>query len=116
MKPKYTTPSTFSEWQAFSRAIREASDRIRAYKLARAFALAATVGLPADGCCIHNAACDVNLTGWCFRNPERLRVAKQVNHDLNDWRASEIAGRVSSRAWNLASDLEQERGFTPLKR
>lgn len=116
MKAKYTTPRTFAEWQAFSRAVREASDRIRAYRLTRAFALAATVGLPADGCCIHNAACDVNLTGWCHGNPQRLHVAKRVNHELKDWRASEVAGRVSSRAWNIASDLERDRGFAPLIR
>lgn len=100
MNHKFTTPRTFSQWQAFSRVVGEMAERVHSHKLARAYALGATVGLPACANSIHNAACDDAMTGWCHRNPLRLRVAKRVNHTINDWTASQIAGRVSSRAWN----------------
>lgn len=63
--------------------------------------LAASVGIPRDGCCLHNASIDENFTGWCAGagGYNRLKVAKRANHIVSDWTASQMADRVIARAW-----------------
>jgi hypothetical protein len=65
----------------------------------RGWALAASVGIPRDLCCLHNASLDDGLRGWCAGNPERLRVAKLAKAILNDWSASRLADAICARMW-----------------
>lgn len=90
----------FQQWQSVYHQTRVMADRIRQMRIDRAYALAATVGLPPILNCIHNAAIDDDLKGWCAGDPYRLRIAKQVNHMLNDWREHNAADRIQKRAWN----------------
>jgi hypothetical protein len=92
--------SNFKAWQAFADSIRarvQSCDRMRED---RAWSLAASVGIPRCGCSLHNASIDDAMTGWCAGNPMRLKIAKRANHILSDCRASQIASRITSRAWD----------------
>ena len=66
----------------------------------RAWALAASVGIDRNMCCLHNASIDDEMRGWCAGNPRRLKVAKRAAYILNDWRASRLAERIISRAYD----------------
>ncbi len=95
-------PMSFDAWCAFSRAIRARADALVASRRDAAFALAASVGIPRNLCCLHNAAIDDDLRGWCKGNPARLRVAKRANWLLSNhvWEPSRLADRIISRAWD----------------
>lgn len=90
----------FKQWQEFSQRISARAKVAQDMRHNRGWALAETVDIPRDGCCLHNAAIDDDMTGWCFRNPQRLKIAKRANHILNDWRISHLADRIINRAWN----------------
>jgi hypothetical protein len=90
----------FRQWQKYGSQINARAKLITDARHDRGWALALTVGIPHDGCCLHNASIDDKLTGWCFNNPERLRVAKLANAIVNDWRASRVAERMVARKWN----------------
>lgn len=93
-------PITFKEWQAIAQRVNSIAKRLQDARHDQGWKLAASVGIPHDMCCLHNASIDDNLTGWCHKNPERLRVAKQANHIVNDWEISHKAQKIVSRAWN----------------
>lgn len=102
MKAKYQLPETFAEWQAFSIAVHNCATRIKSARDDIAWRLAASVGIPRDGCCLHNASIDESLTGWCagVGGYERLQVAKRASHLLNDWRIVNLANRITQRAFD----------------
>lgn len=98
--------NTETEWQpafalflAESRAITARAARLTHSIHARAWRLAASVGIGRDACCLHNASIDDRMTGWCKANPERLRAAKRATAILSDWTAHGIAETISARLW-----------------
>jgi len=90
----------FTEYQKQSENIRERAQRVQDSIHNRGWNLAQSVGIGRCGCSLHNASIDDKLTGWCFKNPERLRVAKLANALVNDWSVSHIADRIISRLYN----------------
>lgn len=89
-------------WRERFEAWRKASDELvaRAFLIDNArrekgWALAESVGIPRHGGCLHNAACDERLTGWCKDNPERLRAARIANRWTQEYRATRIARRIA---------------------
>lgn len=66
---------------------------------ARGWALAATVEIPQCMCCLHNAALDDNLIGWCHGNPHRLAVAQRARYMVNRTRAGDLARKRTARAY-----------------
>lgn len=89
----------FKAWQDFATKIRQRADAAEKMRMERAWALAATVGIPRCGCSLHNASIDDELRGWCAGNPKRLKVAKRANHILMDSRISRLADSIVSRAY-----------------
>lgn len=99
----YASPNTFAEWITFSRAVHAAATRLQTIKDNQAWALALTVGIPRDGCCLHNASIDDAGTGWCAGpdGRQRLKVAKRAAHMLRaNWEISRRADRISQRAFD----------------
>ena len=67
----------------------------------RAWALAAAVGIPRDGCCLHNASIDDGLNGWCKDRPDRLQFAKQAVAMFNaSWAVTDLGWRLWRRGYN----------------
>lgn len=93
-------PNTFKEWQAYSANINARARALQASIHEQGWALAATVGIPRCMCSLHNAAIDDNMTGWCHNNPHRLKVAKRADHIVNDFTVSDMAQRITRRAWD----------------
>jgi len=87
-------------WQDFARRIDARAKAVDDAIHNRGWALAASVGIPRDGCCLHNASIDRELKGWCHRNPKRYRVARQANYLVNQWPASRLARRIIAREYN----------------
>ncbi len=90
----------FKMWQDYADQVRAHAEAIDRMRSERAWKLAASVGIGQCMCSLHNAAIDDDMTGWCHNNPRRLKVAKQANHILNDWRASRLADRIVQRAFD----------------
>jgi|APGre2960657404_1045060.scaffolds.fasta_scaffold93221_3 hypothetical protein len=68
---------------------------------ARAWKLAATVGIPRDLCCLHNASLDDDMKGWCHGNPHRLQVAKQAVAMFNaSWAVTDLGWQLWRRGYN----------------
>ena len=89
---------THAEWCARYGRMRGIAERISQMRFARALALAQSVGIPQLGNILGNAANDENLTGWCFRNPDRLRVAKAARHiEDSMWEGFRILDRWHNR-------------------
>ena len=88
---------TYTQWQNFARNIRERAQQLETSKKNEARELAHKNGL--DPSCIHNAAIDTELTGWCYRHPERLKIARQVEHALGDFSISHLADRIIDRQY-----------------
>ena len=99
-KTQVNPKEAIGRWTAYATAIRARADAINRSVQDRGWALAATVGIPRNCCALHNASIDDNLNGWCHRNPERLKVAKQASYLVNLWPASDLADRLIKRAWN----------------
>jgi hypothetical protein len=89
----------FAAWQAFSRDIGDRARRVKNARDDRAWALAASVGIPRCGCSLHNASTDTAMSGWCEGNPLRLKVAKRAVHIHNDWRIVRLADRIADREY-----------------
>ncbi len=89
-----------AQWIAKTDAIHARAKVINTRQHERGWKLAATVGIPHDGCCLHNASIDDKMTGWCAGNPHRLAIAKKASALVNDWRAARAAERMTSKAWN----------------
>lgn len=89
----------FAEWQQLARNVRDRAIALDKSTHDRGWALAKSVGIPRCGCSLHNAAIDDEMIGWCAGNPHRLKVAKQANHLLSLWHASNLADRIIARAW-----------------
>lgn len=88
-------------WRTRHKLLHQIADRIRAEKIKQAAVIwqaAFKSAIPPHNC-VHNAAIDDALHGWC-RTREQLRAAKKANELLNDWTASKIAARGSRRIWN----------------
>ena len=92
-----TPKLTFTEWQERSTSIRKRAERLQKSMHERGWKLAASVGIPRDFCCLHNASIDTELRGWCSGNPERLKVAKAANRILSDWSATRLAESIIRR-------------------
>jgi hypothetical protein len=94
-------------WDAFvsyAHGVRAITKRVKTARDDRAYRLGATVGLPRHALCIHNAALDKSLTGWCKDNPQRYRVAKRVNHMLCDWKPARLGDALIDRAYPRTND------------
>lgn len=97
---KTSNQNAFALWQAYAKSIRRRADALTNRIHDRGFAIAATVGIPRDLCCLHNASIDEDLRGWCKDAPERLAVAKRAVRIIDDWSASRLAEVLISRAYN----------------
>ncbi len=87
-------------WKELTQRVRVRAEALQRARHEEGWKLAASVGIPHCGCSLHNASIDDSLTGWCKNNPERLKVARQANHIVNDWEISHKADRIVRRAWN----------------
>ena len=94
-----TWQANFRQWQDYADKVNARAKRINDMRSDRGWALAASVGIPRCGCSLHNASIDNAMTGWCARNPKRLKVAKQATHIINDYSASRIAETLTRRKW-----------------
>ncbi len=75
---------------------------------ARAWKLAASVEIPRDMCCLHNASIDDEMKGWCADSPGRLKVAKRAVLMMDGaWAISDLARRIEARAFNRAEGRER---------
>lgn len=92
---------SFKDWQKFATNIRERAERLSRSRIDQGFALAATVQIPRNACCLHNASIDDELKGWCSGNVKRLKVAKKANWMVNQWawEPTQLADRIIARAW-----------------
>lgn len=90
----------FAAWRAYCEKITARAKAITERQHERGWQMAASVGIPRDGCCLHNASIDDSMTGWCKDNPTRLRVAKRANAITSDWRASRAADRMIKAKWD----------------
>jgi hypothetical protein len=88
---------TLEQWRELAARVHGMADRIWVMRRNRVDAVCRANGL--DIRCLHNAAGDDGLTGWCHQNPGRLKLAKALNRELSDWTPSRIAERICSRAW-----------------
>jgi hypothetical protein len=79
------------------REILERAGRCDAMRNDRGWKLAVSVGIPRCGCCLHNAANDKEMRGWCAGNPARHKAAKRANRLVTTWPAAEIAERIVAR-------------------
>lgn len=95
-----TWQEAFAQWQRIAHNATERAKLIKDARDAKAWELAASVGIGRCGCSLHNASIDTELRGWCKGNPHRLKVAKQATHILDDWTPYELAERISANAWN----------------
>ena len=103
---------TFAEWQEFTRRVRDMADRISRAREDRGWALAASVGIPRNTCCLHNASIDTDYRGWCS-GPDghhRLKVAKQANWMVTTWcwEPYRLADRIIARAWERVQKRAQQ--------
>ena len=102
MRPEWT--ADYAAWQAKARDVKARARAIAASRREQAIALGKTVGLPDNDCCIHNAAIDDEMRGWCAGPGgwERLKVAKRVKWMLDEWQweATRIADRIVSRSFS----------------
>lgn len=89
----------FTAWQRASAATMTRATEIDRAAQARGWALAATVEIPQCMCCLHNAALDDNLIGWCKDNPHRLAVAQRANYMVNRTRAADLARKRIAQAY-----------------
>lgn len=88
-------------WRTRRERLKAVASRIRKANLERAERIwkeAFGSSLPPSNC-VHNAAIDANLTGWC-KTRKQLRAAKQADALINDWTTSQIANRGSNRIWS----------------
>ncbi len=90
----------FQKWREIATEARSRAKRIDDSIHERGWALAASVGIPRCGCSLHNASIDDEMTGWCKDNPQRLKVAKQANYLVSQWRGSRIADKAIKSDWN----------------
>lgn len=90
----------FQAWQDYAQQMRERARRIEQMKRERAFAIAATVGLPPHALCIHNASLDTNCKGWSAAGPHVYKTARRARRLLDDWTASRLADKLISKAWD----------------
>lgn len=90
----------FAQWRTYCDEISARAKLITEARHETGWNLAASVGIPHDMCCLHNASIDDNMKGWCFENPTRLAAAKLANAIVNDWRASRVADRMIQAKWN----------------
>lgn len=99
----------FTSWQEWSRRIRARAQAVSNARADRAWALAASVGIPRNMCCLHNAAIDDSMQGWCKGNPKRLKVAKRANRMFIDYvfEPTRLADRITSRAYRRIQDEMQ---------
>lgn len=106
---RFAAPNTFAEWQTFARNVNETAQRLKASRDAEAWKIAAAVGIPRDGCCLHNASIDDGMRGWCAGagGRERLKAAKRANYILNDWRAHQLAEAIIRRAWDRVQQFDR---------
>ena len=86
----------------FAAMVRRICERTTKMRMERGFKIAASVGIGRDMCCIHNAAMDDSMSGWCHKNPARLKAAKQADFMVNEfaWQPSRLAEKILKNAWN----------------
>lgn len=95
-----TPKERIEKWQAYIASVEARAKALDEAIHDRGWALAASVGIPRDGCCLHNASIDDDLKGWCNMNPHRLKVAKEANYLVGQWPASNLARKIVMRSWN----------------
>ncbi len=100
MSHQISYQKAFATWKGLASSLRKRGQMIDNAIHDKGWSLAASVGIPHDMCCLHNASIDDELTGWCARNPAMLKVAKEANHLVNQWPGSRLADKLIQRAWN----------------
>jgi hypothetical protein len=94
--------ANFEAWQKFAENIRSRGEALAISRMEQGFALALSVGIPRDLCCLHNASIDDEMTGWCANNPKRLKAAKKAAWMCSEWcwEPTRLASKIISKAWN----------------
>lgn len=94
-------PSTFAEWQVYSRKVHAMADRIHAMRSARGWALARTIGINRCGCCLHNCSIDVKRVGWAHGpgGYARIATARRATRLVDDYTMYAMYRRIAERAW-----------------
>ena len=101
-----THTNSFEQWKQQVCALDQRVSRLQQSIHERGWKFAHSVGIGRCGCSLHNAAIDDSMTGWCYQNPERLRVAKAANRIVNDFSISDLGQRIKARLWNRFADSE----------
>ena len=81
-------------------AIAERILRMKRERARQLWATAFDCGLP-DFNCIHNAAIDDGLKGWC-RNRLQLRTARICNELVSDYSQDRIVEKLVRRLWEYS--------------
>ena len=115
MRSKYQTPKTFTEWQEWASAIRALADRVDRAAQDRGWAIAAEVGIPRCGCCLHNGLFIAQTLSR--RSPKLLRFLSIVilltkNHKRKVWVT--IPQRIINRAVGFKPMSSTIFGYLPL--
>ncbi len=90
---------TFEQWKELCERVHAMADRVYQMRSARGWAMAATVGIPRNGCCIHNASIDTACTEWSAAGPHVYKTARRALRLIEDYSASRLAERITARAW-----------------
>jgi len=91
---------TFQQWQEFAREVNARADRCYTMRSERGWAIAATVGIPRDGCCLHNASIDKECRGWSAPGPHVWKTARRAKRLIGDFTIYRLAKRIIDRAWD----------------
>jgi hypothetical protein len=94
-------PSTFAEWQAYSRKVHAMAERINAMRSARGWAISRAAGIGRCGCSLHNCSIDVQRKGWAAGPGgwARIAAARQALKLIDDYSMYRLYRRISRRAW-----------------
>lgn len=98
-------PTTFAEWQEYSRKVGAIAGRIEKMRSARGWAIAHSVGIGRCMCSLHNCSIDVDGKGWAAgpEGPHRRKRARAALRLIDDYSASRLARSIVSRGWDYYS-------------
>ena len=94
MKTRTAWQTAWASHLAYGLSIDARVKKIQDRQHEKGWALAASVGIDRNMCCVHNASIDDDMRGWCKDNPHRLAVTKAAIRKLEDWRANNAGRRL----------------------
>jgi len=105
-----------TEYQEQQEVVRKRAEKLQQSIHERGWELAASVGIGRCSCSLHNASIDDKMTGWCARNPERLRIAKIAVKLVSDCSVWRIGQRITERIHNRFAEKAGWPKVEPYKR